>query len=174
MGAAPTSRVTHTYDYLNAMKYFAGCLNSTVAACRTFAPEPFRAASRMLERTVTASIAEQVVALMSRQRGMVLLFDSLGGQVGRIGTADTAFAHRSAHASVQVYSGSAASGAAVLAVQRALAPIVGTGAYVNYLNPGQTDWASAYYGANLPRLRQVIRKYDPDRVFDFAQSVLRA
>ena len=59
-------------------------------------------------------------------------------------------------------------------MQQALAPIIGTGAYVNYLNPGQRDWASAYYGANLPRLRQVIKKYDPDRVFDFAQSVLRA
>jgi hypothetical protein len=59
-------------------------------------------------------------------------------------------------------------------VQQALAPIVGTGAYVNYLNPGQHDWAGAYYGANLSRLRTVIKKYDPDRVFDFPQSVLRA
>ena len=117
---------------------------------------------------------DQVVALMRRQNGMVLLFDSLGGRVGRVRTADTAFAHRGAHASVQVYSGNAANGPAVLAVQKALAPIVGTGAYVNYLNPGQSDWATAYYGANLPRLRQVIRKYDPDHVFDFAQSVLRA
>ena len=174
VGAAPTSRTTHTYSYLNAMKYFAGCLTKTVAACRVAGPEPFRAASRMLERAVTASIADRMVALMSRQKGMVLLFDSLRGQVARVGTGATAFAHRGAHASVQVYSGSAASGAAVLSVQQALAPIIGTGAYVNYLNPGQRDWASAYYGANLPRLRQVIKKYDPDRVFDFAQSVLRA
>jgi hypothetical protein len=165
VGASPTSRTTHTYNYLNAMKYFAG-----PAAGR----EAFRAASRMLERTVTASIADRVVALMSKQKGMVLLFDSLRGQAGRIKTADTAFAHRGAHASVQVYSGNAANGPAVLAVQQALAPIVGTGAYVNYLNPGQKDWANAYYGTNLTRLRQVIRKYDPDRVFDFAQSALRA
>jgi FAD/FMN-containing dehydrogenase len=174
VGANPTSRTTHTYGYLNAMKYFAGCLNETIATCHAPGHEAFRAASRILERTVTASIADRVVALMSRQRGMVLLFDSLRGQVGRVRTADTAFAHRGAHASVQVYSGNAANGPAVLAVQQALAPIVGTGAYVNYLNPGQHDWASAYYGANLPRLRKVIRKYDPDHVFDFAQSVLRA
>ncbi|HKT00485.1 MAG TPA: FAD-binding oxidoreductase, partial [Rugosimonospora sp.] len=174
VGAAPTSRTTHTYSYLDAMRYFAGCLDKTVTACRAFAPQPFRAASRMLQHTVTTSIADQVVALMSRQTGMVLLFDSLGGQVARVNTTDTAFAHRDAHASVQVYSGNPASGPAVLAVQQALAPILGTGAYVNYLNPGQKDWASAYYGTNLPRLRQVIRTYDPDRVFDFAQSVLRA
>jgi FAD/FMN-containing dehydrogenase len=174
VGANPTSRTTHTYSYLNAMKYFAGCLDKTLAACHTSGHESFRAASRMLERTVTTSIADGVVALMRKQKGMVLLFDSLRGQVGRIKSADTAFAHRGAHASVQVYSGNAANGPAVLAVQQALAPIVGTGAYVNYLNPGQKDWAKAYYGANLPRLRQVIRKYDPDHVFDFPQSVLRA
>lgn len=165
VGASPTSRTVHTYSYLNAMKHFAG-----PAAGR----EAFRAASRMLDRTVTASIADRVVALMSRQKGMVLLFDSLRGQVGRVKVGDTAFAHRGAHASVQVYSGNAANGPAVLAVQQALAPIVGAGAYVNYLNPGQKDWATAYYGANLPRLRRVVHKYDPDRVFDFSQSVLRA
>jgi FAD/FMN-containing dehydrogenase len=181
VGAAPTSRVQHTYGYLNAMKYFAGCLNETVTACHpastpggTLGRESFRAASRMLERTVTASIADQVVDLMRRQKGMVLLFDSLRGQVAKPRVADTAFAHRGAHGSVQVYSGNAANGPAVIAVQKALAPLVGTGAYVNYLNPGQTDWAKAYYGANLPRLRQVVRKWDPDGVFSFAQSVLRA
>ncbi|HEY3261839.1 MAG TPA: FAD-binding oxidoreductase [Pseudonocardiaceae bacterium] len=174
VGAAPTSRTTHAYSYLNAMKYFAGCLDNTITACHAGGPAPFRAASRMLERTVTSSAADRVVSLMSRQNGTVLLFDSLRGQVAGIKTADTAFAHRSAHASVQVYSGNAANGPAVLAVQQALTSTVGTGAYVNYLNPGQRDWASAYYGANLPRLRRVIKKYDPDRVFDFAQSVLRA
>jgi len=174
VGAAPTSRATQTYSYLNAMKYFAGCLNQTISTCKAGGPVPFRAASRMLERTVTSSVAGQVVSLMSRQRGMVLLFDSLRGQVARVKTEATAFAHRGAHASVQVYSGNAANGPAVLAVQQALRSTVGSGAYVNYLNPGQADWASAYYGANLPRLRRVIKKYDPDRVFDFAQSVLRA
>jgi FAD/FMN-containing dehydrogenase len=174
VGSAPTSRTSHTYSYLNAMKYFAGCLGQTVSACKADGPVPFRAASRMLERTVTSSVADHVVSLMSRQKGMVLLFDSLRGQVSKIKSSETAYAHRSAHASVQVYSGNAGNGPAVLAVQQALRAIVGAGAYVNYLNPGQSDWASAYYGANLTRLRQVVRKYDPDRVFDFAQSVLRA
>jgi len=181
VGAAPTSRTTHTYGYLTAMKYFAGCLNETVTACHasstpggTLGRESFRAASRMLEHTVTASMADKVVSLMRRQKGMVLLFDSLRGQVAKIKPTETAFVHRGAHASVQVYSGNGANGPAVLAVQQALAPIVGTGAYVNYLNPGQQDWATAYYGANLSRLRRVIKHYDPDGVFSFAQSPLHA
>jgi hypothetical protein len=128
----------------------------------------------MLEKTVTTASADHVVDLIRRQRGMVLLFDSLRGQVGKLKPADTAFAHRAAHGSVQIYSGNAANGPAVVAVQKALAPLVGTGAYVNYLNPAQTDWATAYYGANLPRLRSVVRRWDPKGVFSFAQSVLRA
>jgi FAD/FMN-containing dehydrogenase len=174
IGAAPTSRVQHTYDFLTAMKYFAGCLNETVTACGKPSRESFRAASRMLEKSVTVSTADHLVDLMRRQKGIVLLFDSLRGQVAQPHVTDTAFAHRAAHGSVQVYSGSAANGPAVIAVQKALAPLVGTGAYVNYLNPGRTDWAKAYYGANLPRLRQVVRHWDPDGVFSFAQSVLRA
>jgi FAD/FMN-containing dehydrogenase len=165
VGATPTSRVQHTYGFLPAMRYFAGGATGRQA---------FRAASRMLERVLTVSAADRVVALMRRQHGMVLLFDSLRGQVSRIRTADTAFPHRGAHASVQVYSGNAANAPAVLAVQQALAPLVGSGAYVNYLNPGQKDWAHAYYGGNLTRLRRVISDYDPDGVFTFPQSVLRA
>jgi len=181
IGAAPTSRTQHTYNYLDAMKYFAGCLNETIDACHpastpggTQGRESFRAASRMLDRTITASTADRVVDLIRRQNGMVLLFDSLRGQVAKPQVADTAFAHRAAHGSVQVYSGNAANGPAVIAVQKALAPLVGSGAYVNYLNPGQTDWATAYYGANLPRLRQVVKHWDPSGVFTFAQSVLKA
>jgi len=181
VGFDPTRRTTHTYGYLDAMRYFAGCLSKSVAACHpastpggTLGRESFRAASRMVEHRLTSATADTIVDLMSGHPGMVLLFDSLGGQVAEIAPSETAFAHRKALGSVQVYSGTANSTPAVLAVQQSLAALVGTGAYVNYLNPGQTDWGRAYYGANLPRLRKVIRKYDPDGVFTFAQSVLRA
>jgi hypothetical protein len=56
-------------------------------------------------------------------------------------------------------------------VQAALGERVGPGAYVNYIDPDQQDWATASYGANLPRLRELAGRYDPDRVLGFAQSV---
>jgi hypothetical protein len=181
VGVAPTAQSMHTYGYLDAMRYFAGCSGKTIAACH-LTSEPggrlgrvaFRAASRMLEHALTPATAEAIVDLMRAQAGMTLLFDSLGGQVRQVGATETAFVHRNAHASVQIYSGSATGGAAVAAVQRELAPVIGTGAYVNYLNPDQADWATAYYGDNLPRLRRVIKYYDPAGVFTFPQSILRA
>ena len=55
--------------------------------------------------------------------------------------------------------------------QTALAGLVGTGTYINYLDPEQEDWAWTAYRHNLPRLRAVARRYDPDRVLRFPRSV---
>jgi FAD/FMN-containing dehydrogenase len=52
-----------------------------------------------------------------------------------------------------------------------LAPWTGSGAYVNYADPSITDYASAYWSANYPRLQSVKKQYDPAGLFTFAQSV---
>jgi FAD/FMN-containing dehydrogenase len=45
------------------------------------------------------------------------------------------------------------------------------GAYVNVPNVGMADWATAYWGANLDRLRTVKSKYDPGNIFRYDQSI---
>ena len=45
------------------------------------------------------------------------------------------------------------------------------GAYVNYVDSQIPDPLRAYYGANLERLVEVKRRYDPDDVFHFPQSI---
>lgn len=46
-----------------------------------------------------------------------------------------------------------------------------SGVYPNYPDADLEDWARAYYGSNLPRLREVKAAYDPDGLFTFAQSL---
>ncbi len=46
-----------------------------------------------------------------------------------------------------------------------------TGAYVNYIDPLQHDWAKKYYGDNYPRLLSIKAKIDPHNYFNFQQSI---
>jgi hypothetical protein len=102
----------------------------------------------------------------------VLLFDSMGGRVRDLGDDDTAFPHRAAHASMQIYTWNRNGAAAVDGAQRALTPLIGTGSYVNYINAGQDDWAESYWGGHRARLRRVVSSFDPAGVFTFPHSVL--
>ena len=177
-GVRSGGRFAEAMDHLEAMRYFAGCSQRSQAQCRMQDPAPFVGSSRIAQEPLADPAA--VVALLAlppdvgRGQGINVMFDSLGGAVGRVPPDATAFPHRLALASVQVYAEAADPGPArreVTRVQDGLSRLVGRGAYVNYIDPDQADWAQSSYGANLPRLRELAARYDPNRVFRFAQSI---
>jgi hypothetical protein len=105
-----------------------------------------------------------------------LLIDSMGGAVAGLGKRDTAFWHRDALATVQVYASAATRdpGLVTQSVNEAVAGLAAagaTGAYVNYIDPALPDWMNAYYGDNAARLRTIAETYDPDNAFHFAQAI---
>ncbi|MBA0047177.1 FAD-binding oxidoreductase [Mycobacteroides sp. LB1] len=182
IGIGPTDRFEAVKSFLGAMKFMGGCSTLTVAQCHPSwtgsAPgqlerESFVASSRMVPHAGVDTA--RIEALLVGKPGLTFIFDSLGGAVSRIPADANAFPHRHAVASIQIYHGVGADSA--IASQRVdeardrLGEICGAAAYVNYIDPRMPDWAAAYYGENLPRLRRIAAAYDPNEVFGFAQAV---
>ncbi|HEX6360135.1 FAD-dependent oxidoreductase [Actinophytocola sp.] len=152
--------------YLDAMRYFANCGPGTClpkSEGGQVGRDSFVASSRVLAKPVDP---DALVDLLDGRSEVDVLLDSLGGAVGRVAPDATAFPHRKAFASAQIYS--SASEQDVAEIRDGLPG--GTG-YVNYIDPTMPDWAAAYYGDNLQRLQKVAAKYDPDKVFTFAQAI---
>jgi FAD/FMN-containing dehydrogenase len=156
-------------SFLSAARYFYGPEEQ---------PTYFKAKSDY----VTSPLSEDGVAVLfnelRKSPPVVAICDSYGGAIARVGPDATAFAHRAATLFCIQYYAEWANGADTathLARMRdlyaAMRPFVSGGAYVNYCDLDLTDWATAYWGDNLPRLRQIKASFDPDNVFRHAQSI---
>jgi FAD/FMN-containing dehydrogenase len=169
LGGLPSGeRFIQPQSYAEATRYFAG---------GPIDRESFVASSRIV-RDPISDPAKAVDLLAGQSDETYLIFDGLRGAVSGVAPDATAFPHRTALACAQIYlktppeaAGQAAR--ALAQIRDGLGALVGATGYVNYIDPQLPNWAEAYYGANLPRLREVGAKYDPDRVFGFAQSVPR-
>jgi hypothetical protein len=194
VGAAPTDRFVGPEHYLRAMLIEAGCEGLTVAQCHlpsrnqggTLSRSAYTAKSNFIDTALPASGTAAMIAAVEALGtdvpgvGGGIVFDSYGGAIDELAPGDTAFVHRGAIACAQysVTYASANPAPAVVAAARewleqtqaSFAPYA-QGAYQNYIDPTLPDWAEAYYGTNLPRLREVKGVYDADDVFHFAQSI---
>jgi FAD/FMN-containing dehydrogenase len=190
-GAPASSEITPS-AFSQAMYYEGGCAGLTQAACHlptqvaggTLTRRPSIAKSDMLTGPLgDAAVGIVVDAVDARQADGLpgaVAYDALGGVISRIAPAATAWSHRDAEFSVQysVPLTAGAPGGTVTADGRwlsdmyaALRPYVSGQAYQNYIDPDLAGWAHAYYGANLARLEQVRRTWDPDGTFRFAQAI---
>ncbi|MFE0026970.1 FAD-binding oxidoreductase [Amycolatopsis sp. NPDC059021] len=184
VGTPPVKRAEVEKDYLATMTHYAGCADLGGPSCApswnggggAIARGSYVAASRMLRRPFTDPDA--VARLFGGDPELYTIMDGFGGAIAEVGPAESAFPHRDVLASIQVLhgvapvpGGEAAARRAVGVVRDGLGEDAGTTGYVNYIDPEMPDWARAYYGRNLPRLRAVARRYDPDRLFAFPQGV---
>jgi FAD/FMN-containing dehydrogenase len=56
-------------------------------------------------------------------------------------------------------------------VPRRHAAVYSDESFQNFIDEAETNYLRAYYGANLQRLVEFKRKYDPDNLFRFTQSI---
>jgi FAD/FMN-containing dehydrogenase len=187
----PLHVTTKTRTYLESVLFWAGCGGETVDQCHlsprgTLGRSTFEAKSDYARTPLPPAVVDALVhAIDVRQasaelgRGSILL-DAYGGAINRVSTNATAFVHRNQLFSFQEIAQWAQDApASVVAANRrwlhdlraAIRPAVSGQAYQNYIDPELSAWPAAYYGSNYARLRAVKRKYDPDNVFHFAQSI---
>ena len=191
VGSAPSSQFVGPETYLRAMLIEAGCEDLSVAQCHLPSQNPagtldrstFAAASAYVveafDAAALATATEAVAAANRTPFGAAMIFDGYGGAIATVEPDATAFFHRNAIAGIQYYASwgesapSSVADAALSWLAGTRAGLAGstTGAYVNYIDPAQPDFLTAYYGDNLARLVQVKRAVDPDDVFHFAQSI---
>ncbi len=197
VGVAPSSSYVFTDPLLDTMMVEAGCYGKSVAACHLpnqnslghVARDTSKAKSDYCSSTLPLRAINSLVdAINQRQASSILSgggigMDSYGGAINRVAANATAFVHRDALFSIQyTASWNAADPVSVASANnqwlnstwQTMRPYVNGEAYQNYIDPDLTNWQQAYYGANLSRLQHVKATYDPDNLFQFAQSITRA
>ena len=180
---------------------YAGCSSKTLAQCHpTYWNPPgelpqstWKAKSRYFSDPIPPAGIDVLVDYVDQRQADPLQptaaptfgaggvgFDSYGGAVNRVARDATAFVHRDAlhHVQMFAYWDPSASPALVednlawiQAYFDAVSPYGNGESYQNYIDPDLPDWLDAYYGENLPRLREIKRAYDPEEVFRFRQSI---
>jgi FAD/FMN-containing dehydrogenase len=190
----PTLRRLTTVSLLQAALTWALCEGATVAECRLptqnrhgIVPRTaFRNKSSYVTEPLDRRAIETAIAWLERWPGSSdpiggsLQFNADGGAVNRVPSRATAFVHRDDLFHAQFIAHwtpedpprvAAAAQHWVREFYAAMRPFTSSFAYQDYIDPELRDWRHAYYGANYQRLTQVKRRYDPDGVFHFAQSI---
>lgn len=187
----PTGISVGTEPYIDLMLRWAGCADISLAACHTQGTSPggtlprsaFFAKSAYVAKPMNSTGARSFVQQIERRQSQsasgsgAFLMDSYGGQLNEPSPTATAFVHRNMVCSIQYltyWTSSATQNQSIAWLQGAYSatrPYTSAQAYQNYIDPTLASWQQAYYAQNLPRLRSVKRKYDPDDVFRFKQGI---
>jgi FAD/FMN-containing dehydrogenase len=166
-----TSAAPLSMSYWKSVNYFAG------SGGWTYTSAPMKGKSDYVTSPLSDTGLATLMDEINRRGSVYVICDSYGGAIASTAGDATAFAHRSALYCIQY--GSSWTSASntphrlsdMQALHAAIRPYVSGGAYVNYCDLDLTSWQDAYWGANLPRLKQIKSVFDPDNVFTHAQSV---
>ena len=152
-------------------------------------PQPehgFAEAARFTRAPLPTRVVENLISLVmaaptgADAYGEVRLMGWSGGMVDQVSPSATAYVHRNSNSLLRPAVWWIAHTPKTLQRElldwmaeswRYIQPYTQDQAFQNWPYEGITDWPTAYYGANFPRLVQVKRQYDPHNLFRYSQSI---
>jgi hypothetical protein len=156
-------------SFLNGAKHFFGGPAD---------PTYFKAKSDYITSPLTNAGVATLLGQLEATPSVVAICDSYGGAVTKVARDATAFAHRAGTLFCIQYFSEWSNAVEtqpelghIRTLYSAMRPFVSGECYVNYCDLDLTNWAQAYWATNLPRLRQIKAAFDPNNVFQHAQSV---
>src|SRR5215475_102572 len=190
----PAAQFTDVMPYQAVMTGLYRCSTYTVAQCHRIGASPQgilpRSAfglqrSRLFSEPMPRSGWEQALAVFDTGRlagqAHVLEVLALGGAANDLDRTTTAYVHRdslfSTNYQAQIAEPPVSEAAAATARQwvdagfAVIDPYSNGETYQNFTDPALADWRESYYAENYPRLARIKARYDPDRAFEFAQSI---
>ncbi|MDF3002122.1 MAG: FAD-binding protein [Bacillota bacterium] len=165
----PKSVEFHTLSWLEAAKQIAGS---------PLRSETFKSTSAYAYTPLSDAALDQLTDYLQNAPGQanVVSLAAYGGAISQIPVQATAFAHRQPLFLIHYQSYWAKESDAdknirwIEGFRSSMLPYT-RGAYQNYADSLILDWSDAYFGENLNRLMHIKRKYDPDNLFCFEQSI---
>jgi hypothetical protein len=159
--------------YLDSITYFAGGQKGWNYPSYAMKGKSDYATSPLTDAGLTA-----LMNAVSASMGIYVICDSYGGTIANTAADATAFAHRNGTLYCLQYGSDWTSPSDtprhlsdIRSCYAAMRPYVSGAAYVNYCDLDLADWQTAYWSQNLTRLKQIKSSFDPDNVFQHAQSV---
>ncbi len=136
----------------------------------------FKAKNSFIDRPFNQSAIDIIYKYTSEPRG-TFLFTRLGGKISEIKPQDTAFPYRDSlywlllNAQWDNENYAADYFAWIENFYRELGPSLPGKVYVNAPDANIPNYLAQYYGNNLARLIEVKKKYDPENIFNYPQSI---
>jgi FAD/FMN-containing dehydrogenase len=159
-------------SYMSSINYFAG------TGGWNYTSAPMKGKSDYVTSPLSDAALAALMNAIAKKSDVYVICDSYGGTIATPAADATAFAHRKGTLFCMQYGASWTNAndtpqrlADMGAVYAAMRPYVSGQSYVNYCDLDLTDWQNAYWGANLARLKQIKKTFDPDNVFRHAQSI---
>lgn len=165
----PKSVEINTLSWLDAARQLAGS---------PLRQEKFKGSSAYAYQPLSNAAIDQLILNLQNAPGQanVISFGAYGGAISQVPASATAFVHRYPLFMIHYQSYWEKDEDADMNIRwiesfrNSMLPYT-MGAYCNYSDSLILDWPQAYFGINLQRLISIKKRYDPENLFCFEQSI---